>query len=67
MLFNVSPTLFLVSTETKTESNSEIQFNERTLEAFEKEKLDVPSGVLADKARYDKFKSKSRSEKEISL
>ena len=57
-------------TETKTDlkeeiisSNPEIQFNERTLEAFEQEKLDIPHGVLAEKERHDKFKSKFKEEK----
>jgi hypothetical protein len=53
---------------TETDSKPEldkpkIQFNERTLEAFEKEKLDIPHGVLAEKERYDKFKSKFKEEK----
>ena len=52
-----------MSTETKIDSKSEIQFNERTLEAFEKEGLDVPHGIIADKERYDKFKSKYKEEK----
>ena len=51
-------------TETKPDSKPEIEFNERTLEAFEKEKLDIPHGVLAEKERHDKFKSKFKEEKE---
>jgi hypothetical protein len=46
--------------DSKTESK--IQFNERTIEAFEKEKLDIPHGVLAEKERNDKFKSKFKKE-----
>ncbi len=44
-------------TESKTDSKPEIQdkpeiqFNERTLEAFEKENLDIPHGVIAEKER----------------
>ncbi len=35
-----------------------------TFEAFEKEEnLDIPHGVLADKERYDKFRSKFKEEK----
>jgi hypothetical protein len=49
--------------DSKTDPKPEIQFNERTLEAFEKEKLDVPSGVLAEKERHDKFKAKFNQEK----
>jgi len=55
-----------MSTETKTDSKHEIQdkpeiqFNERTLEAFEKEKLDLPHGVVAEKERNDKFKAKAK-------
>jgi|GEM_PF-353407 len=60
-----------MSTETKTETDSKteitekpaIQFNERTLEAFGKEKLDLPHGVVAEKERYDKFRSKFKEEK----
>jgi hypothetical protein len=53
-----------MSAETKTESESKrIEFNERTFEAFEKEKLDVPLGIVADKQRYDKFRSKFKEEK----
>ncbi len=61
-----------MSTDTKPESESkteiqdkpEIEFNERTFEAFEKEEnLDIPHGVLADKERYDKFRSKFKEEK----
>jgi len=49
---------------TETETKPEIEFNERTLEAFEKEKLlDIPHGVLAEKERNDKFKSKFKQEK----
>ncbi len=45
-------------------SKTEVQFNEKTFEAFEKEKLDnIPHGVLAEKARFDKFKSKFKEEK----
>jgi hypothetical protein len=45
-----------MTTETETKSSKpEIQFNERTLEAFEKEKLDLPYGMVADKERYDKL------------
>ena len=41
-----------MSTEkTKIDSNPEIQFNERTLEAFEKEKLDIPHGVTCRKGK----------------
>jgi hypothetical protein len=47
-----------MSTETKTP-----QFNERTLEAFEKEKLDLPHGVVTEKERYDRFKSIFKEEK----
>ena len=35
-----------MSTEAKTDSKSEIQFNERTLEAFEKENLDYHMELL---------------------
>jgi hypothetical protein len=48
--------------DSKTETESKIQFNERTIEAFEKEKLDIPR-VLAEKERNDKFKSKFKEEK----
>jgi hypothetical protein len=41
----------------------EIEFNERTLEAFEKEKLDLPHGVVFEKQMHDKFKSKFKKEK----
>jgi hypothetical protein len=50
-----------MSTETKTEPK--VEFNERTFEAFEKEKLDIPHGIVADKERYDKFRSKFKEEK----
>jgi hypothetical protein len=52
-----------MSTETKTDSKPEIQFNERTLEAFEKEKLDLPHGVVFEKQMHDKFRSKFKEEK----
>jgi hypothetical protein len=60
-----------MATETKTETDSkteitsktEIQFNERTLEAFEKEELDLPHGVVAEKEMHDKFRSKFKEEK----
>ena len=41
-----------------TADKPEIQYNERTLNAFEKEGLDIPNGVIAEK---------ERPEKEISL
>lgn len=56
-------------TETKTDPKTEIQdkpeieFNERTLEAFEKEKLDLPHGVVFEKQMHDKFRSKFKEEK----
>lgn len=50
-------------TETKPDSKPEIEFNERTLEAFEKEKFDVPHGVIAEKERHDKFRSKFKEVK----
>ena len=55
-----------MSTETKADSKPEIQdkpeieFNERTFEAFNKEKLDLPHGVVAEKERNDKFKAKAK-------
>jgi hypothetical protein len=54
-----------MSTGTKPESESipEIEFNEKTLEATEKEGLDLPHGLLAEKERYDKFRSKFKEEK----
>jgi hypothetical protein len=58
-----------MATETKTDpkpeiqDKPEIQFNERTLEAFTNEKLDIPHGVLAEKERNDKFRSKFKEEK----
>jgi hypothetical protein len=52
-----------MSTETKRDSKPEIQFNERTLEAFEKEKLDLPHGVVFEKQMHDKFRSKFKEEK----
>ena len=51
-------------TETKPDSKPEIEFNERTLEAFEKENLDIPHGIIADKERHDKFKSNLRKKRE---
>jgi hypothetical protein len=50
-------------TESKPDSKPKIEFNERTLEAFEKEKVDLPHGVVAEKERYDKFRSKFKEEK----
>jgi hypothetical protein len=58
-----------MSTEAKTDSKienldkPEIHFNERTLEEVEKEKLDLPHGVVSEKERHDKFKSKFKEEK----
>ena len=46
-----------MSTESKTDSKPEIEFNKRTFEAFNKEKLDLPHGVVAEKERNDKFKA----------
>jgi hypothetical protein len=57
------------TTESKTESDSKpeiedkIQFNERTLQAFESEKLDLPHGIIVEKERNDKFRSKFKQEK----
>lgn len=50
-----------MSTESK--DSKTIEFNERTYQAFDQEKLDIPSGVLAEKARHDKFKAKFKKEK----
>jgi hypothetical protein len=52
----------LATVETK---KTEIQFNERTIEAFSKEGLDPPSGELARKERNDKFRSKFNQEKGV--
>lgn len=53
------------TTETKTDPKHEIEFNERTLEAFEKEKLDLPSGVVFEKEMHDKFRSKFKEDKGV--
>jgi hypothetical protein len=50
-------------TDPKPEIEDKIQFNERTLEAFEKEKLDLPHGVVFEKQMHEKFKSKFKEEK----
>jgi hypothetical protein len=42
---------------------SEIQFNEKTLESFEKEELEPPHGTLTLKAQYDKFKAQFKEDK----
>jgi hypothetical protein len=44
-------------------SKTEVQFNERTFEAYGQEGLDPPRGILAVKARYEKFKSKFKEDK----
>jgi hypothetical protein len=44
-------------------AKTEIQFNERTFEAYQNESLDPPNGILSDKARLDKFKSKFKQDK----
>ena len=46
--------------ETETKPKTEIEFNERTWQEFEKEKLDIPHGVVAEKERNDKFKAKAK-------
>jgi hypothetical protein len=51
--------LFFLMSDSKTE----IPFNEQTLEAFEKEKLDLPHGVVFEKQMHDKFRSKFKEEK----
>jgi len=42
---------------------NKIDFNERSLEAFEKEGLEPPRDLLFKKAQQDKFKSKFKEEK----
>ena len=44
-------------------SKTELQFNERTFEAYGQEGLDPPRGILAVKARYEKFKPKFKQDK----
>ena len=43
-------------------SKTEIQFNVKTLQAFEKEKLEPCNAMLAQKAMFDKFKSKFKED-----
>jgi hypothetical protein len=57
MLKKVSTTIFMMSSKT------EVQFNERTFETYGQEGLDPPRGILAVKARYEKFKSKFKEDK----
>lgn len=44
-------------------SKTEVRFHERTFEAYGQEGLDPPRGILAVKARYEKFKSKFKEDK----
>jgi hypothetical protein len=55
--------LYFLMSDSKTDPKPEIQFNERTLEAFEKEKLDLPHGVVFEKQMHEKFRSKFKEEK----
>lgn len=50
-------------TEKKSKPKSEIQFNERSLQAYEKEKVELPYAINASKATLDKFRSKFKPEK----
>ena len=76
MLFNVSPTLFLMSTATKTESTDESKirtelknYQQETFDAFEKlepelkAKLELPHDVTQQKIFLDTFLSRVKEDK----
>jgi hypothetical protein len=40
-------------------------FNHKSIEAYTKEGLDAPRGLIAEKERCDRFKAKHKEDKEI--
>lgn len=54
-----------IQTEIRGKQKDIFQFNQKTFESYEKEHLDAPRGLIAEKERLDKFKAKHKGKLQI--
>lgn len=52
-----------IQTNSRVKEKDIFGFNEKTIEAYEKENLDAPRGFIAEKERQDKFRAKHKEDK----